>query len=140
MSEAEANTEPVLYRIKHSQSWQRRQRNLAVGLQHLIVNIARIEANNQVCLRKLASKEATVSAVYTLYCPPCVIRHCYAKTKEVLVLPPPNVLGAFLRAQREIEVTWHLDVLRCGALGHACEGWNCLPQQPLEKVHASLTL
>jgi hypothetical protein len=29
-------------------------------------------------------------------------------------------------------------MLRYGALGHACEGWDCLPQEPLEKVNASL--
>ena len=141
MSEAETKTECVLHLIEHGQGWQRRQRHIGVGLQHLIVKIARIEANHQVCLTQTGEQGGNgLRRVHVIPPLPCVIRHCHAEAKEVFVLPPPDVLSAFLCAQHEIEVAWHLDVLRCGAFSHAGEGWDCLTHQPLEEVNARLAL
>src|SRR4051812_36395668 len=50
MSEAETKTERALHLIEHGERWQRRQRHIGVGLQHLIIKVARVEANHQIRL------------------------------------------------------------------------------------------
>src|SRR5204863_9430723 len=66
--------------------------------------------------------------------------HCHAEAKEVFVLPPPDVLSAFLRALHEIDMACRLDVLRGGIFSHAGEGRDRLSHQPLEDVNARLAL
>ena len=141
MSEAETKTERVLYLIKYGQGGERRQGDIGIRLQDLVVKIVRIEANHQVRFSQAGEQRRDGLRRIHLIAPlPCVIRHRYAKTKEVFVLPTPNILGAFLGAQYEIEVAWPLGLPGCGALGHTGEGWYRLTHQPLEQVNARLAL
>src|SRR5262249_26974757 len=133
MSEAETKTERALHLIEHGESWQRRQRHIGVGLQHLIVKIARVEANHQVRLTQTAEQSGnSLRRVYVIPSLACVIRHCHAEAKEVFVLPPPDVLSAFLCAQHEIDMACRLDMLRRGVFSHAGKGGDRLSYQPLE--------
>src|SRR5262249_5020232 len=56
------------------------------------------------------------------------------------MLPPPDIFGAFLCAQHQIDMASRLDVLRCGGFGHAGEGGDRLSHQPLQDVNARLAL
>src|SRR5215813_12203556 len=141
MSEAETKTERALHLIEHSESWQRRQRHIRVGLQHLIVKIARVEANHQVRLTQTGEQSGNrLRRVHVILSLSCVIRHCHAEAKKVFVLPPPDVLGAFLCAQHEIDMASRLDMLKRGVFSHAGEGRDRLSHQPLEDVNARLAL
>src|SRR2546430_5722540 len=141
MPEAETKTKCALHLIEHGESWQRRQRHIGVGLQHLIVKIARVEANHQVRLTQTGEQSGNgLRRVHVIPSLSCVIRHCHAEAKEVFVLPPPDVLSAFLRAQHKIDIACRLDLLRCGVFSHAGKGGDRLSHQPLEDVKARLAL
>src|SRR5215475_907810 len=141
MSQAETKTERALHLIEHGESWQCRQEHLGVGLQHLIVKIARVEANNQIRLTQTGEQSGNgLRRVHVIPSLSCVIRHCHAEAKEVFVLPPPDVLSAFLCAQHQIDMACRLAVLRYSVCRHASEGGDCLRHQPLEDVNATLAL
>src|SRR5919109_728158 len=106
MSEAETKTEGALHLVEHGERWQRHQRHIGIGLQHLIVKITRVEANHQVCLTQTGEQSGnSLRRVHVIPSLACVIRHCHAEAKEVFVLPSPDVLSAFLCAQHEIDMT-----------------------------------
>src|SRR5215471_15383460 len=141
MSKAETKTERALHLIEHGERWQCSQGHIGVGLQHLIVKIACVEANHQI--RPTQTGEQSGDGLRRVHVIPslsCVIRHCHTETQEVLVLPPPDVLSAFLCAQHKIDMACRLDVLRCGVFSHAGEGGDRLSHQPLEDVNARLAL